>query len=79
MNKIKIFTLALLFVLASGGCAYRHYLGMHGPSTRAYPEVHSKDISKDGQCLECHASDSASDAPQTSHPGFKGCLQCHND
>lgn len=74
-------TLALLAVLAgTGGCAYRYYLGMHGPSIRKHPEVHTEDIREDTQCLECHSpANQSGEAPATSHPGFKGCLKCHND
>ena len=79
--KKNTMTLALVAVLAgTGGCAYRHYLGMHGPSTRNYPEIHTEDIRDDIQCLECHSpKDNPGDAPATTHPGFKGCLKCHND
>jgi hypothetical protein len=81
MNRKNLLTVAVLVILmASSGCAYRYYLGMHGPSTRNYPETHGESIKEDGQCLECHASkDNAADAPVTSHPNFKGCLKCHND
>ena len=81
MNRKQALTLALLVVLmSSGGCAYRYYLGMHGPSTRNSPEIHGESIKEDGQCLECHGSkDNSGDPPSTSHPDFKGCLKCHND
>ena len=81
MNKKTALTLALLAALtASGGCAYRHYLGMSGPTTRNSPDIHTEAIKEDGQCLECHfPKDNSGDAPITSHPNFKGCLKCHND
>ena len=73
----QLFIIALLLVMC--GCAYRHYLGMHGPSVRADPDIHA-DITNDGQCLACHAPGSAdTESPVTSHPGFSGCLKCHND
>jgi hypothetical protein len=80
MNGKRALTLALLIVLmVSTGCAYRYYLGMHGPSTRNFPEIHLDSITEDAQCLECHAAkNETGDAPPTSHPGFKGCLKCHN-
>jgi hypothetical protein len=68
----------LLLVMSSSGCAYRYYLGMHGPSIRNSPEIHL-DVKKDGQCLQCHDPDKPTDAPPTSHPHFKGCLGCHDD
>lgn len=81
MNRNHLLTFAMMMVLlVSSGCAYRYYLGMHGPSIRDYPEIHLESIKEDSQCLECHASkDNAADAPVTSHPDFKGCLKCHND
>lgn len=81
MNKKRTLTLALVLVLmTSTGCAYRYYLGMHGPSNRSYPEIHLDSITEDAQCLECHSpKNNSGDAPTTNHPDFKGCLKCHND
>ena len=81
MKTNTLLTIALLVALTgTAGCAYRYYLGMHGPSTRNYPEIHTEDIREDVQCLECHSpKDNPGDAPATSHPGFKGCFKCHND
>jgi predicted CXXCH cytochrome family protein len=81
MNGKRALTLALLVVLlSSAGCAYRYYLGMRGPSIGNSPDIHTASIKEDGQCLECHApKDASGDAPLTSHPGFKGCLKCHDD
>lgn len=80
MNRTWISTLIVLAILsASSGCAYRHYLGMHGPTIRKYPEIHTAEIREDSQCLGCHGPDASADAPPTTHPGFKGCLDCHNE
>ena len=68
----------LLLTLSSAGCAYRHYLGMHGPSINSSSEIHV-DIQDDAECLDCHDPQTSSDAPPTNHPNFKGCLKCHND
>ncbi len=68
----------LLLIAASSGCGYRYYLGMHGPSIKNSPDIHHSS-SEDGQCLACHSPEKAHEAPPTSHPGFKGCLKCHND
>ncbi len=65
-----------LFVI--GGCAYRYYLGLHGPSIRLYPDVH-EEVAADHECLECHHPDNDPSDPIFSHPHFKGCLKCHND
>ncbi len=79
MNIKRALTIGLLLLFVSStGCAYRHFLGLHGPSIRNNPEMHS-DVQEDSQCLECHNPKTATDAPPTSHPGFKGCLKCHND
>ena len=79
MNMQKILSLALLLlIVSSSGCAYRYYLGMHGPSIRNSPEIHL-DVKEDEQCLECHNPDTPTEAPPTDHPHFKGCLNCHDD
>lgn len=65
----------VLVIIAISGCAY---LGFHGPSILATPEVHS-DVSTDSECLECHHLDRDKDTPQTPHPNFTGCLKCHSD
>jgi hypothetical protein len=79
--KHRMLTGLLLIVAASSaGCAYRYYLGMHGPSIRNAPEIHDASIKNDAQCLGCHSPEkSSSDAPATTHPHFKGCLKCHDD
>ena len=81
MMKKKTLTLvALAFAVSSTGCAYRYYLGLHGPSIGNMPEIHSEVMKDDAQCLKCHGQENSSgEAPPTSHPGFKGCLKCHND
>ncbi len=73
--KLLVVGMALLFM---GGCAYRHYLGFHGPSIKYYPDMH-EDVVEDHECLECHHPDKDPSGPPTSHPNFTGCLKCHND
>jgi hypothetical protein len=68
----------VLSLLVICGCAYRHYLGMHGPSIKAYQDIH-EGVKEDTQCLTCHDPDNNPQGPETSHPGFKGCFKCHND
>ncbi len=70
-----LFMIAILFFVT--GCAYRYYLGFHGPSIRLSPDVH-ESVTQDKECLECHHPDNA-DGPPTPHPKFIGCLKCHND
>ena len=79
MKRNRALTLVLLAVLmTSGGCAYRYYLGMHGPSINRSPEIHTATITEDAQCLECHSPQNHSgNAPITSHPEFTGCIKCH--
>ena len=60
------------------GCAYKHYMGFHGPSVRRHPEIHA-GITADRECLGCHHPDESSEGPPTSHPQFTGCFKCHND
>lgn len=80
IGKKVLSMLFLALVATSAGCAYRHYLGMHGPSTRNHPDIHDAAITQDAQCLGCHSpKNTDGDAPATSHPDFKGCLKCHND
>ena len=81
MKTTRMLTLALVVVLAATtGCAYRYYLGMHGPSIRHSPEIHEISVTDDAQCLECHSPDNRQAIPRRpSHPGFKGCIKCHND
>jgi predicted CXXCH cytochrome family protein len=67
-----------LCIAASSGCSYRYFLGVHGPSIKKSPDIH-QTFREDGQCLDCHSPDKAQEAPPTSHPGFKGCLKCHNN
>ncbi len=73
-------TASIILAVTSAGCAYRYYLGLHGPSKDNYPDVHTAEMTTDSHCLGCHAPENASDAiPATSHPSFTGCLRCHND
>lgn len=77
MSKILPLSLVCLcLVLIAPGCAYRHYLGMRGPSILPYPDSH-QGIREDAQCLQCHHPDRNPTGPPTSHPQFKGCLKCH--
>lgn len=75
----KLF-LFLLIVLSLGGCGYRYFLGLHGPSIRNSPDSHDLAETSDAVCLGCHGSaDNADEAPLTSHGYFTGCVKCHND
>ena len=79
-KNMLLLTISFLVAITSAGCAYRYYLGLHGPSKNAYPDNHGADISEDAQCLGCHGPGNASAGmPATSHPSFTGCLKCHND
>lgn len=78
MKTAKRIILCTLVLLVMAGCAYRHYLGMHGPSVRSYPDVH-EGVTEDADCLQCHHPDRNPVGPPTSHPQFTGCLKCHND
>jgi hypothetical protein len=81
MKKIEnVFKLSLflVFIFGIAGCVDNAYLGMRGAPIQLHPEVHSRDITTDKQCLGCHHPDIA-EAPITPHPEFKGCLKCHSD
>lgn len=79
MKKKPIFaTMGLCLLLLTSGCAYRYYLGIHGPSIQRYPEIHA-DAATDRECLSCHHPERDPAGPPTSHPQFTGCLKCHND
>ena len=79
-KNMLLLTISFLLAITSAGCAYRYYLGLHGPSKNTFPDTHTEDITRDAQCLDCHAPENASGAtPVTSHPSFAGCLKCHND
>ncbi|KJS31486.1 MAG: hypothetical protein VR64_11915 [Desulfatitalea sp. BRH_c12] len=78
IKRIGLHGALLLILLLSSGCAYRYYLGMHGPSIKRYPEIH-QGVTKDSECLECHHPERNPTGPPTTHPGFTGCLKCHND
>ncbi len=65
----------ILTIVTVSSCAY---LGFHGPSILATPEVHS-DATTDSECLECHHLNKEEDSPQTPHPEFTGCVKCHTD
>jgi hypothetical protein len=70
--------LILIILLMFSGCAYRYYLGMHGPSIKAFPDEH-EGVTEDHECLECHHPNKDPEATPTTHPDFTGCLKCHND
>ena len=79
MRKRALMIGMLLFSTVFGsGCAYRYYMGMHGPSIRLYPEVH-QGFREDSECLSCHHPDRDPKGPPTTHPNFVGCFKCHND
>jgi predicted CXXCH cytochrome family protein len=75
----KLFFSVALFLLISA-CATTglYYLGFHGPYIKLSPDVH-EDVIEDHECLECHRPDKDPDGPLTTHPGFTGCIKCHND
>ena len=77
MKKIAAFLFIVSLTLMCG-CAYRYYMGMHGPSIKAYSDIH-EGSKEDAQCLACHHPDNDPQGPPTSHPRFKGCFKCHND
>lgn len=78
MKGIKFLLLVTVFACSMLSCAHRYYLGMHGPSIKAFPHIHS-GFTNDAECLGCHALGDESQGPLTSHPQFTGCLKCHND
>ncbi len=78
MKTVKRIIVCSMALVVLGGCAYRHYLGMHGPSVRNTPDVH-EGVVEDAECLGCHYPEPNSTGPPTSHPDFSGCLKCHND
>ena len=77
MNILKKIMICCAVLALFSGCAYRYYLGMHGPSVKAFPDIH-QGITQDQDCLGCHHPDRNATAPPTSHPQFTGCLKCHN-
>ena len=81
MNTARLLTLTIVIGLTTTtGCAYRYYLGMHGPSIRNSANIHDASVAGDADCLGCHSPDNRQDGvPVTSHPGFTGCIKCHND
>jgi len=67
-----LFTFMFLFFL---GCASISFF--HGPSIKLNLDIHSNVIADD-ECLSCHDQNN-SEIPALKHPGFKGCIKCHND
>lgn len=78
MKTMKPIIICLALLLVLGGCAYRHYMGLHGPSVHNTPDIH-EGVTEDAECLGCHHPDRDPVGPPTSHPQFTGCLKCHND
>lgn len=78
MKIIKIFVVVLFAGLGLTACAHRYYLGMHGPSIKAFADIH-QGVAQDAECLGCHGPGKESEGPATTHPKFTGCLKCHND
>ena len=78
MRKGTLIVILCCFPLVISSCAYRYYLGFHGPSIKPTPDVH-EGVTEDDQCLECHHPDKEPSGPPTTHPNFTGCLKCHND
>ncbi len=78
MNPFVKILISGIAVVILNGCAYRHYLGVHGPSIKSVPEIH-EGITADQDCLSCHHPAHSSIGPPTSHPHFTGCLKYHND
>ena len=70
--------MALIFSTVIPGCAYRHYMGLHGLSIKAFPDIH-QGVTEDKGCLKCHHPEKNPEGPPTNHPHFTGCLKCHND
>lgn len=58
--KLLVVGMALLFI---GGCGYRHYLRLHGPSIKFYPDIH-EGVVEDHECLECHHPDREPSVPR---------------
>jgi predicted CXXCH cytochrome family protein len=78
MKGTRVLLFAVLVALILAGCAYRYYLGLHGPSVKAHRDIHSGFV-EDEECLGCHRPGNNRNNPVTSHPQFTGCLKCHND
>lgn len=71
MRKTIIILALLVLCIAVFGCAYRHYIGLHGPSIKAFPGVHQA-VTEDNECLKCHEPDGNPEGPPTNHPHFTG-------
>jgi len=77
-TTFKAILVSMLTLSVLGCSGYGAYLGLHGKSIQLHPDVHDSSMTEDSQCLECHHPDHA-EGPPTPHPGFTGCLKCHND
>lgn len=78
MTIFKKIMICCVVVIGFSGCAYRHYLGIHGPSMKAFPDIH-QGLTEDQDCRGCHDPGQNPTGPPSSHPLFTGCLKCHND
>jgi hypothetical protein len=78
MINLKKIMIGCTVAICVSGCAYRHYLGMHGPSMKAFPDIH-QGVTEDQDCLSCHDPDQNPTGTPSTHPHFIGCLKCHND
>ena len=79
MSKtVRTALLSLLLFSLCGCSGYRAYPGMHGASIKLHPDVHDLSSTVDNVCLSCHHPDDPQ-GPPTPHPGFSGCINCHND
>jgi hypothetical protein len=76
-SPVRIIIVGISLTLLAG-CAYRHYLGLHGPSIQRSPDIH-EGVREDAECLACHHPERDPQGPPTTHPQFTGCLKCHND
>ena len=74
-----VITIILFFFMSACAIPGLYYLGFHGPSINLTPDSHDGG-GDDMECLDCHGPDAEDpEIPPTTHPGFHGCLKCHND
>ena len=69
MKKCTLIVVLCGFLLLISSCAYRHYLGLHGPSVKLYPDVH-EGVTDGKECLECHHPDKEPTGPPNDAPEF---------
>ncbi len=58
MKKCTLIIIISSFLIVMSSCAYRHYLGFHGPSIKRSPDMH-EGVTEDEEFLECHHPDKA--------------------